>query len=301
MAAACSTACSTADRRSSGRRSRSTRPESSFESSSRFWASQSSRSSWARLVSRNSARAVGSSAAPSVRSSLNVRSAAIGVRSSCETSARNSRLRSRSRRMISMLSWSRSAIALNWRPSSDSSIGPSSIASDGTRRAKSPSARSRLASVSRRSGVVIRRVSMAATTTATASAMRPMIASSPVTFWIAAARYVYGFSSVTSTAYGMGADEFVSMIEALELGSRCWPGWGRARSIALNIPPLAGRNVEPSMRPSWNRTSALASWSAMIRCWLSFDSSVTTTSSTSPSSVIDGLAGPDRARVSRRS
>ena len=131
VAAACSTACSTADRRSSGRRSSRTRPESSFESSSRFWASQSRRSSWARLVSRNSARAVGSSAAPSVSSSLNVRSAAIGVRSSCDTSARNSRLRSRSRRMISTLSWSRSAIALNWSPSSDSSIGPSSIASDG--------------------------------------------------------------------------------------------------------------------------------------------------------------------------
>ena len=49
-------------------------------------------------------------------SSLNVRSAAIGVRSSCETSARNSRLRSRSRRMISTLSWSRSAIALNCEP-----------------------------------------------------------------------------------------------------------------------------------------------------------------------------------------
>ena len=122
------------DRRSGGPRAagRAGRgPESSFDSSSRFWASQSRRSSWARLVSRNSARVVGSSAAPSTSSSLNVRSAAIGVRSSCDTSARNSRLRSRSRRMISMLCWSRSAIALNWRPSSDSSIGPSSIASDG--------------------------------------------------------------------------------------------------------------------------------------------------------------------------
>ena len=69
---------------------------SSLESSRRFWASQSRRSSWARLVSRNSARADGSSAAPSVMSSLNVRSARSGSRS-CETSSRNSRLRSRSR------------------------------------------------------------------------------------------------------------------------------------------------------------------------------------------------------------
>ena len=79
-------------------------------------------------------------------------------------------------------------MALNWSPRSDSSIGPSSIASDGTRRAKSPSARSRLASVSRRRGVVIRRVSIAATTTATARAIRPVMASSPVTLEIAAAR-----------------------------------------------------------------------------------------------------------------
>ena len=106
-AAACSTACSTDERRSSGRRSRSTRPESSLDSSSRFWASQSRRSSWARLASRNSVRADRVVDGALARSSLNVRSAAIGVRSSCETSARNSRLRSRSRRMISTLSWRR--------------------------------------------------------------------------------------------------------------------------------------------------------------------------------------------------
>ena len=52
---------STAARRSSGRRSSRTRPESSFESSSRFWASQSSRSICPALDSRNSARASGSS------------------------------------------------------------------------------------------------------------------------------------------------------------------------------------------------------------------------------------------------
>ena len=56
---------STAARRSSGRRSSRTSPESSFESSSRFWASQSSRSICWPLDSRNSARASGSSAAPS--------------------------------------------------------------------------------------------------------------------------------------------------------------------------------------------------------------------------------------------
>ena len=53
---ACSTADSTAARRSSGRRSSSTRPESSFESSSRFWASQSSRSSWTGGSTRGTRR-----------------------------------------------------------------------------------------------------------------------------------------------------------------------------------------------------------------------------------------------------
>ena len=61
VGSACSTADSTAVRRSSGRRSSRTRPESSFDSSSRFWASQSSRSSCWRLDSRNSARVAGSS------------------------------------------------------------------------------------------------------------------------------------------------------------------------------------------------------------------------------------------------
>ena len=63
-AACCSTADSTDARRSSGRRSSRTRPESSFESSSRFWASQSSRSICWPLESRNSARASGSDPGP---------------------------------------------------------------------------------------------------------------------------------------------------------------------------------------------------------------------------------------------
>ena len=61
----CSTADSTAARRSSGRRSSRTSPESSLDSSSRFWASQSSRSICWPLDSRNSSRASGSSPAPS--------------------------------------------------------------------------------------------------------------------------------------------------------------------------------------------------------------------------------------------
>ena len=131
---ACSTADSTHARRSSGRRSRRTRPESSFDSSRRFVASQSRRSICWRLDSRNSVRVSGSVAAPSRSSSLNVRSAAIGVRSSCETSARKSRLRSRSRRMISTLSPRRAAIMLNWRDSSASSVAPVRARLAGTRR-----------------------------------------------------------------------------------------------------------------------------------------------------------------------
>ena len=86
-------------------------------------ASRAARSA-ARSTRGTRPAASGSSPACSLSRSLNVRSAAIGVRSSCETSARKSRLRSRSRRMISTLSWTRSAIVLNWAPSSTSSEEP---------------------------------------------------------------------------------------------------------------------------------------------------------------------------------
>ena len=149
-ASCCSTADSIVPRTSSGRRSRSTRPESSFESSSRFWASQSSRSSWTAEESRNSARAAGSSPAGPWSSSTKVRMAAIGVRSSWLTSARKSRLRSRSRRMMSTLSSSRSAIWLNWRGQRPQLQGPRrELVGGDTREVRSPSARRREASVSR--------------------------------------------------------------------------------------------------------------------------------------------------------
>ena len=114
-------------------------------------------------MSRNSARAAGSSPACSVSSSLNVSSAAIGVRSSCETSARKSRLRSRSRRMIETLSSSWSAIELNWSASSVSSDEPTWTSAGSMRSVKSPSASARDASVRRRSGVVKRWATAAAT------------------------------------------------------------------------------------------------------------------------------------------
>ena len=102
-----------------------------------------------------------------------MRIAAIGVRSSCDTSARKSRLRSRSRRMIATLSSSRAAIWLNWRASSMISVLPGLRGSIATRRAKSPSVRPWAASVRRRSGVVKRRARSEATTT---DRSRPAIA-----------------------------------------------------------------------------------------------------------------------------
>ena len=87
---------------------------------------------------------------------MNVRVAEIGVRSSWLTSARKSRLRSRSRRMISTLSSSRSAIVLNWVDSSRSSSVPDESSSVATREPRSPSASRREASVSRVIGVLKR-------------------------------------------------------------------------------------------------------------------------------------------------
>ena len=67
--------------------------------------------------------------------------------------------------MIATLSSRRAAIWLNWRDSSMISVLPGLRGSIATRRAKSPSVRSRVASVSRRSGVVNRRARSDATTT----------------------------------------------------------------------------------------------------------------------------------------
>ena len=111
-----------AGRRAAGRAARA-RSRASRARAGSGPASRAGRSGLA-LDSRNSARASGSSPARSMSSWLNVRSAASGVRSSWETSARKSRLRSRSRRMSSTLSASRSAIVLNWTASSPSSEEP---------------------------------------------------------------------------------------------------------------------------------------------------------------------------------
>ena len=102
-----------------------------------------------RLLSRNSARASGPSPACSVSSSLKVRRAAIGVRSSCETSARKSRLRSRSRRILSTLSSTWSAIALNWVASAAISDEPARMSARGIALAR---ARPRRAPARPRSG-----------------------------------------------------------------------------------------------------------------------------------------------------
>ena len=67
---------------------------------------------------------------------------------------------------------------------------------------KSPSARDRDASVRRRSGVVKRWATAAATMIAMPSATTPTAASRLVTFAIVVWRNVYGFESVTSITYG---------------------------------------------------------------------------------------------------
>jgi len=92
--------------------------------------------------------------------------------------------------MISTLSWTRSAIVLTWVASSMSSMEPHWAGSSGTRRARSPSANPRLASVRRRIGTVIRRAIAAPAEIETASASRPMMASRPVVVASAVARYV---------------------------------------------------------------------------------------------------------------
>ena len=217
-------------------------------------------------------RAAGSSAAPSVSSSLNVRRAASGVRSSCETSARKSRLRSRSRRMISTLSSSLSAIALNWTASSASSDDPARTSFGGTRRVRSPSARPRDASVRRRSGVVNRRAMAAETSTLSPSANRAIAASSPVTLARAVARNVYGLASVTSRAYGVktGSPAVIRLVDETVRSCVCPArGLGRERERQRRHPSRRWKTLPSpcgTHQPNVIVTSAWASLSAMICC-----------------------------------
>ena len=148
--------------------------------------------------SRNSARAAGSRPAGPWSSSLNVRSAAIGVRSSWETSARKSRLRSRSRRMIvdALLEPVGHRVELLRRARAARAC-PTTARRPATRAVRSPSASARDASVRRRSGVVKRWARNAATITATRNATAAMTSSRPVTLASVLRRNVYGFDSVT--------------------------------------------------------------------------------------------------------
>ena len=104
---------------------------------------------------------------------MNVRSAAMGVRSSWLTSARNSRLRSRSSLMMATEVWSRSAISLKAPASSWTSGGE--FGGMATRASRWPSARSREVVVRRRSGRASHWASssavMSATTRATSAAL----------------------------------------------------------------------------------------------------------------------------------
>ena len=199
----CSAAVSTAARMSSGRRSSRTSPESSFESSSRFCASQSSRSICWPLDSRNSVRASGSSRGALLEQ----------VVEGPERGQRGAQLvrdvRQEVAVAIAVAADDLDALldAVGHRVELDRQLGdlrragrgPGASAPVG---ARSPSARPRAASVSWRSGVVNRRASQAETSTLRPSAKSAMTASSPVTLPIAWARKVYGFDSVTRTAYG---------------------------------------------------------------------------------------------------
>ena len=99
--------------------------------------------------------------------------------------------------MIETLSSSFSAIELNWSASSVSSDEPTWTSAGSMRSVKSPSAIERDASVRRRSGVVNRWATAAATIIARPSATTPTAARRLVTFARVVWRTVYGFSRLT--------------------------------------------------------------------------------------------------------
>ena len=144
--------------------------------------------------SRNSAR-VAASTSPSRWRSVNVRSAAIGVRSSWLTSAMNSRSRSRSARITDSVRSSWSAMALNWLPSASTSA----ISAGSTRSARLPSAMRADASCRRARGRVSRLAAHAPTRSATTKATTPPAMSANPTRSTVSTREVYGLLISTRT------------------------------------------------------------------------------------------------------
>ncbi len=182
---------------------------------------------------------------------MKVRMAAIGVRSSWLTSARKSRLRSRSRRITDTLSSSRSAIVLNWVDSARSSRVPDESSSVATREVRSPSASRREASVSRVIGVEKRWAMKAATSTATMNAAEAMTRSSPVMAASVFARPVYGLERVTLMPQSWTALVRATSARAAEIaGSRSCPRAGSSAS-GTSKPSVGSGSTAIGPSASW--------------------------------------------------
>ncbi len=234
-ASCCSTADSMVPRRSSGRRSRSARPESSLDSSRRFWASQSSRSSCVadeaeelgprrgidagRALEQLDERAHGRDGGAQLVADVGEEVAApVAVA-----------------RMMPTLSSSRSAIWLNWVESVRSSSVPDERSSVATREARSPSARRRDTSVRRVMGTLNRWARNAATSTAIRNAAAAITSSSPLIAAIVVARLVNGSLSVawipqSRCVFARPADAVAGRIAE----SGCWPRSGSILVSAWN-------------------------------------------------------------------
>ena len=124
-----------------------------------------------------------------------------------------------------------------------------------------------------------------------------------MTFAIAAARYVYGFESIDLDARrgppptGPRGRTASTRDAARAAGLPA----AAASSMAVKARSSPARKTSPPRSRAGTWTSAWASRSAMIRCWLSLWSSATTTGSSSPSIETTGRPARIGARCSRRS
>ena len=229
-----------------------------------FDVSESMRSS-CRPASTKSLLRVASSVAGSCSRSTNARNAASGVRSSCDTSARCSCPRSRSRRSACIDPCSRSAMRLNWSSSATISSFAATSIPVGTRAERFPSLISVAVSERSCTGFANRAAAIVETIMATIIARMPTKVIVPVIPARRDARVVSGEISVTSMLIDIGAPPIMTTFGSNRMESRASPGSSTAPSeLIRNSASAAGEKNSWSgfHVPNRTRTSARAMSSA---------------------------------------
>ena len=260
-AAACSIAARTLERRSPSAKCGRAIPASKRESSRMFAVSASMRSSWLPASVKSRLRVAASVVALSSSRSTKARSAASGVRSSCETSARCSCPRSRSRRSAATVPSRRPAMRLNWPRSASISTFAAISLPVGTRAERSPSPIFVAVSDRSRTGFAKRCAASEAKKIVSSSANMLTISTKLVICAMRVTRVESGCTSVISIAPTVDVPPSITTSDPLTIGSRRSPAASSTPDESMvNTASLSGvkRCCASSHEPNWMCTSARA-------------------------------------------